>query len=131
MISGGRFITQRSISAIEEVVRRTGVLNATDELCTMFPHTVNIQLEMRKAILLAMNEVRPSSFWWYDNEYQRYVLRAKNEIFPSDEERQINIKIEASFHLVSERMEDFRNLRNDLREKLASASYPSMDLYGW
>jgi hypothetical protein len=126
-----RSITWQSISAIEELVRRTNSLNATNELCTMFPHTVNIQQEMINAGLLAMREVRTSDFWWYDNEYKRYVLRAKNEIYPSDEEQQINLKIEASFHLVSERMKDFWNLGNDLRKKLVLTSSPSMDLYSW
>lgn len=123
----GKYISWKSFSAMEKLVRISYPMNIFNEFCTMYPHMVNIQTEIINTIMSIVNEIKNSGCWFYDEYLQGYSLYPK-KTYPVDDE--FNSRIERSFEIVQHRAEDFYNLCRDLR-KISNMSSPTMNLLEW
>lgn len=120
-------ITWKNFSAMENLLRISCPMNTFNEHCTMYPHMVNIQIEIINAISSIVNEIRNSGCWFYDSSLQTYIPYQK-KMYPIDDE--FNLRIDRSCDLVQLRAEDFYNLCADLWE-ISIMPSPTMKLLGW
>lgn len=123
-------ISWRSVDAIGNLLLVTHPLTATNQFCALFPHMVNIQIQMLEAIRLVKSEISNRDCWFYDENGKVFIPNLKSLYCSNENEQTRNNRIDQSVVLVEERFQDFRNLSNDLSE-IAYASYPPMDLYSW
>lgn len=123
-------ISWKSIDAINNLGRTSHPLIATNLVCALFPHLVNIQEQMLDAIHLVASEISTSDIWWLDECRQTYFLTNKSTCLPNHEEQIRNNQIDQFAFVVRARFQDFFNLKEELSSIAYSAS-PSMDLYSW
>jgi hypothetical protein len=118
-----------SLCAMEELVRSSYPMSATNPFCAQFPHMVNLQLQMLESIRFVMKEVKQLENWIYNSDYQSYLLKSR-QTFSTPQQQQTNASIEHSFMLVMSRMRDFSENSNEL-SSIANSIYQVIDLYGW
>lgn len=123
----GKSVSWKSLCAMEELIRISYPMSATNPVCAQFPHMVNLQLEMLESIRLANKEVKESNKWFYDQNSNKFFLIRMPEMLTTPQQQ---ASIEHSFMLVMSRMEDFFEKACELRS-IAFAPYPAIDLYGW
>lgn len=119
-----------SLCAMEEFVRASFPMSATNPLCAQFPHMVNLQLEMIESIKSIIWEIKYSGNWTYSQDFRCFYLNNIEKILPTPQQREKNESIEHSFFLVETRMFDFFENANRLNS-IARSPYSVIDLYGW
>jgi hypothetical protein len=118
------------LDAITHLNKAMHPFDATNTLCTQFPHMVNRQLQILGALNLIQNEVERSRLWWRNNDFKNFTLLRKYEIFPNAEKIEFNRRIELSKKSVDERFQDFYTFMEEL-SSIARSTSPPVDLYSW
>lgn len=121
-------ISWRSFCAMEELLRLSYPLIATNPYCCQFPHMVNLQNQMLEALRLVLHEVRQSGCWFMEGDYYKPALKC--DFYPNEAEAERNAAIDGSRKLVEARMNDFLSLQSELRS-IVFSPYGTVDLYGW
>lgn len=118
-----KFISREVIFTIESFLRKCHPFNATNELCSIYPHMVNIQSEMIEALKRIIHELNYSGVWFRNNN--DFTLHGVSLYNSSDKDA-----ILRSHTIVHETLVDFFNFSKELNDIITSP-YPKIDLQLW
>ncbi|EJI85108.1 hypothetical protein AEST_22100 [Alishewanella aestuarii B11] len=117
------YISKNIIDIIEGFLCRCQNFHSTNEMCALFPHLVNIQIQMIDSLRRIIKEIKSSGMWI--NHNGDYHL-ARESVFRVGEVNAVT----KSREIVNETLRDFFNQRVKLSE-IVYSHYPKVDLYSW